>query len=224
MNLEEIKNRIVKLDQNEYSEIFKIIVNNEEKYTKNNNGYFINLTFCSNKTIQSVAEFLNFIDENKKYIQSVEDKMDTDKTDIDNKSFNQTYKTIENKKIICHDYSPFITLDEPEIVNLNELIVDEIEIVAVADKSTLEDEFNETENDLNELIHDIDGVENDNTTVNDNQSSLVESSKKKKKIVGNRARIVKKIKNMNSVDCSEDIGELGPDGAQTELMCEEEFK
>ena len=41
--LNDLKQRILKLNNNEYLEIYKIIVNNNIVHTKNNNGVFINL-------------------------------------------------------------------------------------------------------------------------------------------------------------------------------------
>lgn len=64
-SLIEIKNKIVDLSDNELKEIFKIIKNNNEKYSTNKNGIFINLNILKNITIQELSECIYFADNNK---------------------------------------------------------------------------------------------------------------------------------------------------------------
>ena len=46
MNIEELKNKIEKYNSNRQSEILNIFLTNEETYTENHNGTFINLSLC----------------------------------------------------------------------------------------------------------------------------------------------------------------------------------
>ena len=64
-SLIEIKNKIINLSEHELKEVFKIIKNNNEKYSTNTNGIFINLNILKKITIQDISNFLYFSDNNK---------------------------------------------------------------------------------------------------------------------------------------------------------------
>lgn len=64
----DIKNKIDNLSENEIIEIFKIIKDNNEKYSTNKNGIFINLSTLKKNTIQEISNFLYFCDNNNKVI------------------------------------------------------------------------------------------------------------------------------------------------------------
>ena len=64
-SLVEIKNKLVNLSSYELKEIFKIIKINNEKYSINKNGIFINLNILKKTTIQEISDFLHFSDNNK---------------------------------------------------------------------------------------------------------------------------------------------------------------
>jgi len=68
----EIKNKVDNLSENEVTEIFKIIKNNNEKYSTNKNGIFINLSTLKKNTIQEICNFLFFCDNNNKAIDEEE--------------------------------------------------------------------------------------------------------------------------------------------------------
>ena len=55
-----IKIRITNLSQNEIEEIFKIIYKNNNNYSKNNNGIFINLSWLDMDTIIKIDNYINF--------------------------------------------------------------------------------------------------------------------------------------------------------------------
>jgi len=55
-----IKNGITNLNQNEIEEIFKIIYKNNNNYSKNNNGVFINLSWLDYDTIVKINNYINF--------------------------------------------------------------------------------------------------------------------------------------------------------------------
>jgi hypothetical protein len=55
-----IKTRIANLSQNEIEEIFKIIYKNNNNYSKNNNGVFINLSWLDMDTINKIDNYINF--------------------------------------------------------------------------------------------------------------------------------------------------------------------
>ena len=55
-----IKNGLVNLSQNELEEIFKIIYKNNNNYSKNNNGIFINLCWLDYETLIKINNYINF--------------------------------------------------------------------------------------------------------------------------------------------------------------------
>ena len=74
--LSEIKNRIDELYETEMVEIFKIIKDNKEKYTTNNNGIFINISHLKPITIREITKFLIFSEKNNKLLDKEEEERD----------------------------------------------------------------------------------------------------------------------------------------------------
>jgi hypothetical protein len=73
-NLQEIKNKIELLSDNELTEIFKIIKNNNEKYSTNKNGIFINLSTLKKTSIQEICNFIYFCENNDKLFDKEEEE------------------------------------------------------------------------------------------------------------------------------------------------------
>lgn len=71
-NLKKIKSQIGKLSNYQKNEIFKIITSNNNKYTSNINGIFINMNKLDSKTIEEIENFLNFSNENNKELDTYE--------------------------------------------------------------------------------------------------------------------------------------------------------
>ena len=76
LSLTEIKHRIENLYETELFEIFKIISDNNEKYTTNNNGIFINISNLKPITINEITHFLIFSEKNNKLIDKEETERD----------------------------------------------------------------------------------------------------------------------------------------------------
>jgi hypothetical protein len=74
--LSEIKHRIDELYETEMVEIFKIIKDNKEKYTTNNNGIFINISNLKAITITEITKFLIFSEKNNKLLDKEEEERD----------------------------------------------------------------------------------------------------------------------------------------------------
>ena len=55
-----IKHDISNLNQNEIEEIFKIIYKNNNNYSKNNNGIFINLSWIDDNTLININNYIDF--------------------------------------------------------------------------------------------------------------------------------------------------------------------
>ena len=72
----EIKDKIEKLSENELCEIFKIIKNNNEKYSTNKNGIFINISTLKKITISELCDFISFCENNDKFFNQEEQSRD----------------------------------------------------------------------------------------------------------------------------------------------------
>lgn len=63
-DLTELKKKIMSLTQTEYIEIYKIIKNNEEKFSQNKNGVLFNFMKISDKSIEDIKKFIFYIENN----------------------------------------------------------------------------------------------------------------------------------------------------------------
>jgi hypothetical protein len=99
-----IKVGLTSLNQNELEEIFKIIYKNNNNFSKNNNGIFINLCWLDIETLNKINNYINFCikshNEINKYEvicnmlnDSINNKEKTDETMIEN---------IDNPKILLN--------------------------------------------------------------------------------------------------------------------------
>ena len=59
--LNNLKDKISKLEEFQQIEILKIIDNNNIKYSQNNNGIFLNMKLLSDNTIKQIDNYLEFI-------------------------------------------------------------------------------------------------------------------------------------------------------------------
>lgn len=73
-NLQEIKSKIEMLTENELAEIFKIIKKNNEKYSTNKNGIFVNLTTLKRACVIELSNFLYFCENNDKIFDKEEEE------------------------------------------------------------------------------------------------------------------------------------------------------
>lgn len=115
----EDKKKLVKeistLSKNEHIEIFKIISCSTDKYTKNDNGIFINFAILPDDVVKKLINFVNFCIDNREnlkikeeYILSETDKMfnnnhivDNNDDNIDNNEENiivEEVKTVEEEE------------------------------------------------------------------------------------------------------------------------------
>ena len=224
---QKIKSKIEKLDKNEIIEVFKIIHQNDSKYTTNKNGVFVNLNICSDKTVNEISNFIDFIEESKKHLNFVEDKVNEKKNNFINNnnmfsqsiSMNANHNDSGNEKtrFISSDYSPFVT-DDNYIVD-NSMSIDYIDIDNITDINT------ETIVDFNDEIDEV-IVDEENAVSDDYVSNSILILTKKKKNVGIKARIMKRCKNINGVlnDNTEDIEkDIEENVKNIELTIEEEY-
>ena len=224
---QKIKSKIEKLDKNEIIEVFKIIHQNDDKYTTNKNGVFINLNICSDKTVNEISNFIDFIEESKKHLNFVEDKVNEKKNNLINNnnmfsqsiSMNANHNDNGNEKtrFISSDYSPFVTDDN--------YIIDSSMSIDYIENDNIEDINTETIVDFNDEIDDV--IVDEETAVSDDYvSNSILVLTKKKKNLGIKSRIVKRCKNINGVlnDNTEDIDkDIEENIKNIELTTEEEY-
>jgi len=70
----ELKNKIELLSEHEVLEVFRIIKNNKEKYSTNNNGIFINISTLKKLSIQEISNFILFCENNNKILEREEEQ------------------------------------------------------------------------------------------------------------------------------------------------------
>lgn len=95
-----IKDNIGKLSNNEILEIFKIINNNDTKYTRNNNGIFINLKWIEDSILIKINDYINFSIKSQKEMLKYE-KIKNSLTD----SINFKDKSIDDNNIESYNIS-----------------------------------------------------------------------------------------------------------------------
>lgn len=218
--LQKMKNKIEKLDKNESIEIFKIVHKNQINYSQNNNGIFIDLSCLNEQSLIEIHAFLDFIEENKKHIHEIETKIKQNKITLDNKFFDnkpnqQKQQSNKYEIILCNDYSPFITeLDDNYIDEENILLDNTTNEIVIIDANI--------EDDLNEII---DNELDDNEELEDEDTLSTSYINKKKKNQGLQYRILKKCKNINTIngDIDEYEKEYNDEQELKELVIETEY-
>jgi hypothetical protein len=65
IELKELRTKLTQLEEFQQIEIFKIISNNNVKYTKNNNGIFLNMKLINQDCLKEIDDYLVFIQNNK---------------------------------------------------------------------------------------------------------------------------------------------------------------
>jgi hypothetical protein len=194
--LQKMKNKIEKLDKNESIEIFKIIHKNQINYSQNNNGIFIDLSCLNDQSLIEIRAFLDFIEENKKHIHEIENKMKQNKITLDNKFSDnkpnqQKQQTNKYEIILCNDYSPFITELDDNYIDSENILLDNTTNEIIIIEQNIEDDLNEI---IDNELDDVDELEEEEETLS---ASFLN---KKKKCQGLQYRILKKCKNINAIN------------------------
>jgi hypothetical protein len=107
-----IKDNIGKLSNNEILEIFKIVNDNNTKYTRNNNGIFINLKWMDEEILNKINDYISFSIKSQNEMINYEkiknsltdsinfkDKNADDNTSITNNIINSNISQISRSKI-----------------------------------------------------------------------------------------------------------------------------
>ena len=98
MNISEItilKNEIEEIEKIHHLKIFKIIKNNNIKYSENRNGIFINMNSFDKKTINEIKDTLLYIKEQEKHLKDIENL----KKEINKDYFNKNNKAVKENLV-----------------------------------------------------------------------------------------------------------------------------
>tara|TARA_B100000073_G_C23597925_1_gene519165 strand:- start:3 stop:323 length:321 start_codon:yes stop_codon:yes gene_type:complete len=68
----DLKNQIESLDKIHHVKIFKILKDNEIKFSENRNGIFINMTSFNKNTVKEIEKTLLYIKEQEKNLKDIE--------------------------------------------------------------------------------------------------------------------------------------------------------
>jgi|TARA_B000000477_G_scaffold123760_1_gene129841 hypothetical protein len=109
MNIEKLtnlKNMIDELDTIHHLKIFKVLKDNNVKFSENRNGIFINMNSINEKTIKDIEQALLYIKQQEKQLKDIESIKDDLKQDFfiqNNKEVkdNVTNKTNINEQKCC---------------------------------------------------------------------------------------------------------------------------
>jgi hypothetical protein len=77
-----LKNDIEKIDKIHHIKIFKILKDNDIKFSENRNGIFINMNSFNDETIKTIENTLLYIKEQEKNLRDVESKKNELKVDF----------------------------------------------------------------------------------------------------------------------------------------------
>lgn len=72
INYYDLKKKIDSLSEVQQQEIFKILMKNNEKYTTNTNGVFVNITLFKLATIQEIINYLDFCQNSAKFLTNLD--------------------------------------------------------------------------------------------------------------------------------------------------------
>lgn len=80
--LEQLSKQISKLTKEEHIEIFRLLYENDLKYTENNNGIFIQMEHLDKSQIEKIEKYLKYIEKKQFDIEHREKQMNNFKKDL----------------------------------------------------------------------------------------------------------------------------------------------
>ena len=81
-HLEQLSKQISKLTKEEHIEIFRLLYENDLKYTENNNGIFIQIEYLDKNQIEKIEKYLEYIEKKQFDIDNREKQMNNFKKDL----------------------------------------------------------------------------------------------------------------------------------------------
>lgn len=181
MELELLRDYIEKkMSNNQKLQIMNILKEGNTKYTKNKNGYFINMNNIDNSTIHKLKLLVNFSKDNTKDIIKTEEKMNEEKNKME----------LLEKEETSGSNTGFLNLDDLE-KNINFEIFTNDGV-----QSEIFDEFRDNNIDEQEFM-----ARQFLNEKRDDSGYKIILKRYKKKYLGNKAKILKKFRDImkNSV-------------------------
>lgn len=174
MELELLRDYIEKkMSNNQKLQIMNILKEGNTKYTKNKNGYFINMNNIDNTTINKLKLLVNFSKDNTKDIMKTEEKMNEEKNKMEILEKDET------------SGSGFLNLDDLE-KNINFEIFTNDGV-----QSEIFDEFRDNNADEYEFM-----MREFLNEKRDDSGYKIILKRYKKKYLGNKAKILKKFRDI----------------------------
>lgn len=100
----EIERKIKQLSSTQIEELFKILTKNNCKYTLNNNGVFLNLSWLEEDLLKKIEIFIDFCNESKKEVDKYEKICKKlNETLYDKSNNNKDTELIDDEKILLDD-------------------------------------------------------------------------------------------------------------------------
>lgn len=168
-----------KMNNSQKIQIIDIIKKNNLKYTLNKNGYFINLTNIPSDLLKKIKMFVDFTKENVRELIKTEDILNIEKTRIE--SFD---KNVGNSIIF-----PILENDMDKNINFEIYSLDGINEIFEEYKNINEDEIEFEKNFVVDTTREITGYK-------------IILKKYKTKYVGNRAKILKRFRDISRMSVS----------------------
>ena len=168
-----------KMNNSQKIQIIDIIKKNNLKYTLNKNGYFINLTNIPSDLLKKIKMFVDFTKENVRELIKTEDILNIEKTRIE--SFDKN----TNNSVIF----PILENDMDKNINFEIYSLDGINEIFEEYKNINEDEIEFEKNFVVDTMREITGYK-------------IVLKKYKTKYVGNRAKILKRFRDISRMSVS----------------------
>jgi len=89
---------ISELSKDEHIEIFKIIKNSSNNYTRNDNGIFINIVKIDDETFEKIDNFVNFCKDNREKLKQNDEIIKNEKEKIEKENNKKNIIIEENNK------------------------------------------------------------------------------------------------------------------------------
>ena len=99
--LNDLKIQIENLDKIHHVKIFKILKDNNIKFSENRNGIFINMATINIETLDIIEKTLIYIKEQEKQLKDIE----CIKADLENDFFNKNSKAVKDNNIKSYNAS-----------------------------------------------------------------------------------------------------------------------
>ena len=99
----EIERKIKQLSSTQIEKLFKILTKNNCKYTLNNKGVFLNLSWLEEDLLKKIEIFIDFCNESKKEVDKYEKICKKLNETLYDKSNNKDTELIDDEKILLDD-------------------------------------------------------------------------------------------------------------------------